>query len=348
MTWSSLIHYFLLGLAAAVILAAIFWITLKAIDVKIEEWRQKRRAHLVHDFVASLDETANGKPLIKRIKASPRIASEIFVEFALMIWGRNLHRLLNIARTANLTSWLNKQLQSGTPQQRRMAAETLRFFDDEKTVAALRHALDDPDMDIRMAAALSLTEIGRAPQLSELLQKLSAGAETHPMQLRQIFQRMADLDRQGILDLALRQKGSFTLRCLAIEALGAMSTDDISPILHLLAQDAHADVRKAAIAATTLLDPPDAAKVISVALSDENWEVRLAAIKAAKHLDLVEAANSVSTLVNDDIWWVRLHAVEAMLDLGELGLSALKQIKALENAKQSTRPESGNRLKAHS
>lgn len=335
MTWLSLIQYVAFGLAGTAIVAAVILIGTKAIRMKTEKWREERRAILVNDFLASLEEMDSTNSLVKRMRASPRIACDIFDELAVMVRGENRTRLLNIAREADLMSWLQKQLRSGRKHARQMAAETLRFFDDEKTVATLRCALDDPDDDVRIAAALSLTEMGRAPQLSELVQQLTVGSQTRSLQLRQIFHRMAAIDRQGIVDLALGRIGNTTLRPLAVETLGTMSANDAGPILRLLVRDKMPQLRKAAIDAIATLALSDSATLIVPALSDENWEVRLAAINATRQLDLVEAVSELGTLAHDDVWWVRLHAIEALVDLGESGVRALMQIKASDDQQSS-------------
>jgi len=45
----------------------------------------------------------------------------------------------------------------------------LRLFDDPVSVNALKKALDDPRADVRLAAALSLAELGRTPPLVVLV-----------------------------------------------------------------------------------------------------------------------------------------------------------------------------------
>ena len=222
-----------------------------------------------------------------------------------------------------MREWLHRRLRVGKHIHRRMAADMLRFFDDDETIAALQRAQDDREEDVRLTATLSLSAIHGGQPLLQILRRFKARMRSRSLRLRQVFERMSQTDQEAALNVALGHFGDDALRPLAIEALGSTVSEQIGMSLVEMTHDPLPSVRRAAIAALGNMALPKMSETVAAALGDESWEVRVAGIEAAKRLDLMDLVPRVSALVEDKVWSVRLRAAEALGKLGDAGIEAL-------------------------
>jgi HEAT repeat protein len=266
----------------------------------------------------------------------PEVASEVLQELLELIRGDNQTRLLKIAEEAGMREWLLRRLRVGKRNHRRLAADMLRFFNDEDTVEALKRALEDPEEDVRLTATLSLSAISGGPSLLPILRRLNAKMHSRSLRIRQIFERLSSTDQAATMNVAIGDFGDDAFRPLAIEALGATVGEQIGLSLVEMAHDPLPSVRRAVIAALGNMALPQVSDAVTSALDDENWEVRMAGIEAAKRLDLLDLVPRLAALVEDKVWSVRLHAAEALGKFGDAGAAALRQLASASDERSRT------------
>jgi HEAT repeat protein len=266
--------------------------------------------------------------LLCDIAAYPHVARDVFAELGEVIRGRSRERLVEIG--GGLAGWLQGQLAHGMPADRRLAAEVLRLFDNDATVAALHRALDDSEADVRLAAALALAELGHSPPLAVLVLRLHAGSREHSLLLRRLFRLIAAQQPTDVMRVAEGSLGPGELRPFAIDALAATGDGAWSGALRVLAFDPDPAVRTAAVTGLAALGQPDVADVLADVMNDPSWNVRAAAVDAARRLDLVELVPAIAQRLDDPVWWVAFRAADALAALGESGLAALRALAASE------------------
>jgi|EndMetStandDraft_5_1072996.scaffolds.fasta_scaffold46539_2 HEAT repeat protein len=331
MNWLVIIYITAVSLALGTFLASLGLVGRRAVYMRVEARHDIRHKALLGDVLEALDEQDFPSALAARMSTLPELASEVLEELLELIRGDNQKRLLQIANEAGMREWLHRRLRVGKKVHRRMAADLLRFFDDEETIQALQRALEDPEEEVRLTATLSLSAIHGGQPLLPILQRFKTRMHSRSLRLRQIFERMSENDQEAALNVALGHFGDDSLRPMAIEALASTAGEQIGGSLVEMAHDPLPSVRKAVISALGNMALPKVSEAVEEALSDESWEVRVAGIEAAKRLDLMDLVPLLSALVEDKVWTVRLHAAEALGKLGDAGMEALRLLSGAQD-----------------
>jgi hypothetical protein len=330
----SLIYGLSVVLALVAVLTAIGVIISRVIRTRLDARRARARDRMLRAILVATDLAEPPADVLREIGATPAVARDIFAELGEIIRGGSRERLVVLGRASGLPVWLQAQLRNGQPQERRYAAEVLRLFDDERTVVALRYALDDNEPEVRLAAALALAELGNAPPVAAIVSRLQAGTDQPTLLLRRLFRLIVAESPHDVIRIADGQLGTAGLRPFAIGALASTGSHEHSALLRVLAFDADLEVRTAALAGLAMLGQPDVADVIRDAMRDPAWQVRVAAINAARRLDLGSLVPDLIGCLDDEIWWVSFRAAEALTALGETGLNALRAIAASETERR--------------
>ncbi len=316
--------------AALAVLIAIAVIVMRIVRTHLEMRRARRKERLLRVILLATELADFPEGVLHAIGKHPAIARDIFAELGEVIRGASRTRLVALGHASGLDLWLHAELTRAQPLGRRLAAEVLRLFDDERTWAALRRAINDADPEVRLAAALALAELGHAPPAAILVAQLAGGTARHSLLLNRLFRLIVAQEPEDVLRIAEGRLGTADLRPFAIEALASTGAYEHSSLLRVLAFDPDLEVRTAALAGLATLGQPDAADVVRDAMCDAAWQVRVAAINAARRLDLGELVPEIVRCLDDEVWWVSFRAAEALTALGESGLKALRDLAASE------------------
>src|SRR4029079_3546752 len=160
------------GFAAAAMLGGVVTIISHALRIRFDRERKLRRDSILRQIIESYDTPGWDLELVKAIGRNPRLSVDLFSELSELIRGDNRERVLLLYKKAGIEQWLFRQLRSGRGEERRLAADTLRFFSADTAIAALTAALDDRDAEVRLTAALSLAQLDALPSVSTLVTKL--------------------------------------------------------------------------------------------------------------------------------------------------------------------------------
>jgi HEAT repeat protein len=326
MTWLVIIYVIALALAFVALVTVLGIVGSRALYRRVDERRAARRKALVGDVLEALDTPEFPSALAARMSTIPEVASEVVEELLELIRGDNQRRLLEIAREAGMRDWLFRRLRVGRRGHRRMAADLLRFFDDEETTQELERAQEDRDEDVRLTATLSLSAIAGMPSHLPILHRFKERMQSRSLRLRHIFERLSQTDQDAALTIALGDFGDDELRPLAIEALGSTVGEQIAMSLVHMAHDPLPSVRRAVISALGSMALPQVTEAVTAALEDDDWEVRMAGIEAAQRLDMHDLVPRLSSMIEDKVWSVRLRAAETLGKLGDTGAQALTRL----------------------
>jgi HEAT repeat protein len=316
-----------LGLTA---LALLGMITLILVRV-IRGWRHAREAELQADMTRALLLAAEGKPTPMLDKQLSRREQSALLDAGIalldLVRGSTALRIVETLARGGATATLERWLGSANPERRAAAAEMLVYFASPGEREILRMALDDPEHDVRLAAAVSLIRLGAAPPLPDLMALL--GGERKPSaRLGQVLEAIFAVRPAEVLALAQSERlGSFA-RAKAIETLAASGLFSMLPALQDLVGSADPDIRTAAIRGLGRLAHPSSGAIITKAFQDEAWFVRAAAAEAIGKIGLYEFAPALTDLAQDKVWWVRFRAGEALAALDAAGRGALRRVVA--------------------
>jgi HEAT repeat protein len=195
-----------------------------------------------------------------------------------------------------------------------------------ETAAALRVALRHRTPEVRLAAALSLADLGMAPSVFDLVDTLHIGSEEQSRLVVELFRRLAPVDYQDILAVAADRSRPELLRLMALESLSDMRKPEVLELLEKMAAEERGDLAAQAIRHLGSLGDASAAPTIAAALKSPDWRVRVQGATAAGRLGLASLAPDLMALLGDDAWWVRHRAGEALGSLSEQGVQSLRAV----------------------
>ncbi len=110
------------------------------------------------------------RPKLARFRPSERrMLVEAGLDAALLMQGPAQERLVAYFRDIGLDKRLRRQARRGHLRARLAAVEALRLFADPETIAVLRRVLRSREMRIWVTALRTLTDLGAAPDILDLL-----------------------------------------------------------------------------------------------------------------------------------------------------------------------------------
>ena len=264
--------------------------------------------------------------------------TDLLVDLISMVRGEEREQFVALASTVNAHHQLVLRLRKGSSRTKVSAAEALSHFSDDYSTNALDHALEDPSKDVRLTAALSLSQSGRAPPLELLIDRLSLGLTENSLLLVTLLQNMMT-DRAAEIE-ALLEKSEIPdrVKAAAVEALAASGRFQVAPSINRLAleTDVASEELGRFLRALGALRHPAGIPAVVKHLDAPTWWVRAAAAEAAGKIGIGDALPQLASLLHDDDWWVRFRAGEALARLGNAGTSKLRELSASQDERSSS------------
>jgi HEAT repeat protein len=311
-------------LAAISMSGTILVIVVHIVRARRERRRQDERLRLSRDILRYLQNPVGDEAVVARMREDYGLAAGLVQELAELITGGQRLLLLTLARSADLDRWLIAELHAHRASRRLAAAEALGLFGSPAAVAALKHALDDRDNDVRIGAALALADLDALPPLATLMEKLALGRRYRPFMLRRLFATIVGKHLEELVAVAEGRLGAASARPYAIEAIGASGHLELADRLAALMSDADPTVRAAVLAAIATLGRSPVPDAVATGLADPASEVRAQAVLAARRLERFDLGARVAALANDDSWWVRLQASGCLAAFQEASVDRLR------------------------
>jgi HEAT repeat protein len=311
-------------LSAAALSIMLMLIVARAISVRRKRKTEAQRRLLVPLL---LGRPGSGAKL-QRGDVSSALLTDLAVELIQMVRGEDKARLTQLAVRARVPHRLLQRLRSRSSRERLAAVESLADFPFEQTVAALRHALDDRNADVRMAAAMSLAAMGEAPPASELIEKLGIGTRESSLLVVGLFEDIAAVRPAEIRAVIEDSACSGPVKAAAIESLSASGDYSLVPTINRLALEAdpHSEELPRYLHSLAEFGHPAGIPAVDRALSLPVPRARAAACEAAGRIGVVPAAGRLAELLDDEDWWVRFRAGEALARLCRPGRDLLAQV----------------------
>lgn len=208
---------------------------------------------------------------------------------------------------------------------RSLACRALARTEGNVGEARLLSALDEPDAEVRAAAAAALGERGTAAAIPALVTRLELVAGLEDLEgedeLVSLTRALVQLSNAGdpavhtriVEMLGQRLDGSPECVRLALAAvLGRIGRADDEKLVGWLLKDPSAGVRRAAVQALARLGHGHASESLRLALADEAASVRIAAARALAASTSERALDDLAGLADDEDPRVRAAAMGAI------------------------------------
>jgi HEAT repeat protein len=225
-------------------------------------------------------------------------------------------QLLRCLRESGLLDLRIYEARQHTGWRRRKALVALGRMRAPEVIPALSHALEDRQVETRMAAVRGLGRLGLPEAAIPILEKVVQGELDVPPTPLQNALLSCCRWRPGILVPYLRKARDDT-RGLLARVLGEIATGDLGEDLLLLAYDPLPDVRAAAARALGEAQPEVALSALGTLATDTEWFVRLRAVVSLGQMRHVRTIPVLIELLCDKTRYVRLRSAMALARLEE-------------------------------
>ncbi len=296
--------------------------------------RAERRREVVRRALTELTLGYLGDTVsLEEIRASPAarrplVARAVITELSQMMRGHHIDRLAHLGREIGIVDNLLKELGHRRTARRANAARDLAMYREQRVIDSLMKALDDPEVDVHLAAADTLVQLDAIESVGDFIARLGIGYHLDSRALMKIFRRLAPGRIDQFIAL-LESDAPDPVKVLLLDALG--ESGDYSALNAMLrsAMEGSVQVRSEALRALSHLEHPGALPAVQRGLADPAWEIRAQAAKCAGRIILPETIDTLASLLSDEQWWVRLRSAESLSKLGPQGLQILEDAQAM-------------------
>ncbi len=283
--------------------------------------RKQLQAALIQ-FTADEDEAA----LVGRIKATlPDVVVDVSSEFLDLLRGEERRQIEAILERTGVPTFVRRVLREGNDAKRLHAAELAIAFPAPETLDALHNAMADPSREVRIAAAISLAQLGALPDLGTTLKRIGPRGQ-RSRRLIELFQEISPSRADELKNLAADQTAPTFVRAAAVDALSLSGDYQLIPFYEEMASSASSEIAASAIRALGRCGHPASAQRLLAALESGDWEVRAEAAEAIGRIGVTDAAEPLLALMNDDEWTVRYAAAKTLKGMGEQGTAMLQRL----------------------
>jgi HEAT repeat protein len=316
--------YASLALVAVSIAVMLLLVLRRVVRQRLDRHSEALRAEASATLLAYLEGKATTADILHSAGGRIGIVTDLVFQMRELVRGQDAARLVEAARGLGGFEQAAKRLRSRNPAVRAEAVRRLAMYGTE-AAPLLGELLGDRNAGVRIAAAIELTILDRAPSIAILADALRLGDVAYSEDHRRIFRPAAAADPAQAVTLLEDQWTPEAVRLLLLDGLAQAGALQALPALCAEVQHGSPAVRAEALRALATLGHPAAAPVVLDALHDPHWWVRAQAANAVRRIGIVEATATLGDLLDDEQWWVRFRAAEALCTLGSEGQEALKE-----------------------
>lgn len=223
------------------------------------------------------------------------------------------------------------QLHSRHWEKRLRGAEALGYIGDEDAVPALMKALQDDVLLVRFAAAESLARLGCQDAVEPILHSLDVAGDVSQRRVAEIIMMLDARSTEPILSILQSPSVSENSLGIAARVSGLLKIHRACPALRNLLLHQSKNVRLSAarsLGSVATHGDMEVIEAISSLGDDASWEVRCNVMSALGKLRATKEIPLLLKGLSDPQWWVRHNAAEALHQLGEPGITALRESEA--------------------
>ena len=236
-------------------------------------------------------------------------------------------RLLSVIPDCHCDFVISKELQklkSGKWLERLDAMTYLPFIAPGSMVTqSLLNGLDDEYLDVRLAAALSLSELNDPVAIEPILNSLALQGSWPIERLIEIILRFDDRAIPILIHYLNDPLASESGIQVAIAVLGNKKASASISSLTIFTSHQNLEIRVESYRSLGLIGDVTSMPIILDGMLDQHWEVRAICAKALRYFPGVAGINALQLGLIDKVWWVRFNCASSLGSLGIDGKEAL-------------------------
>ena len=187
----------------------------------------------------------------------------------------------------------------------------------------LLHGLEDEYLDVRLAAALSLSGLNDPVAIRPILASLALQGAWPIERLIEIILRFDDRAVPTLMKYLGNPSASESGIQVVIAVLGHKKARASVSILIPFTSHGNLEIRVETYRALGLIGDESTLPMILGGMLDDQWEVRAICSKALKRFPGTASINMLQLGLTDKVWWVRFNCASSLASLGNNGKEAL-------------------------
>ncbi len=294
--------------------------------------RNRMRPRMQRALAAYLDNRAPLAMTVPALATDRKLALELMLDVASTRGGTVQQQLQPVFEHFDFEKAELQELTHRDYVRRVRAAIHLGYLGSDAAIPAVLGALQDEKLEVRLAAAQSLVQLGHASAAIPIVEAIALPG-------RWAQQRATDLlyglgpAVVPVLEQFLANAGEETTPAMcvaAINAIGMHARGAASAPIRDALHSEHAEIRVAAARAVGGIGDVTVTDKLIEALRDDSWEVRSQAATSLGKLRPGSAQGfaaiaALDSAMSDSVWWVRFNAANALAELGTIGMQALQR-----------------------
>lgn len=294
-------------------------------------WNNFLRSRMLPILQEYLAGRESGEAVLHELKRDREMALECLVETASGLPPGERQRLRPFFEPFKFEDELLDEVRGWNPVKCIHAATRLGFTGNRENIPALVQALSDDMLDVRLAAARALAQLGATETVAQILRALALPGTLPQQNTTEIIYGMGQGAIEPLLTFlrANRKNGEASTLAVAVRVLGLLKATEAAPEIMALLNHPDSEVRLNSARALGLIGTHKAVVALCQRAGDTVWEVRSSAVQALGRIKDAMSIPILTRALGDQAWWVRFNAAQALFELGEAGIDALKNTLAI-------------------
>ncbi len=322
----TVIAYAALALTISAVGLSFSAVMMRLINSRREARTDQIRSHMLQVLKRFLEGKVGQEDAAREMRKNRKLAIEMLIGVATELPTAERERLHVFFRTLEFDEREEAVLFNRNWLRRARAASELGLAGHRDSIPELLAALDDPTLDVRLAAAHSLAQIKAPEAVVPILHSLTLHPHWPVQRAAEILYEMGPCAIDPLVTFLDSHKYAEPPVLVAVRALGMLKGVKGAALAVEFLRHPDSELRRtAACALGQIGDVALARTPLIEALSDPVWEVRCMAAQALGRLGDVAAVRPLAHALGDAAWWVRFNAAESLYQLGEAGIQAMRQ-----------------------
>lgn len=259
-------------------------------------------------------------------KKDYHIFGEFIERYLVDLRGTDYDKLIILLQEMKFGKLKIKQLYQKSEWERAYSANFLGIIGYKASISDLEKLLEDSSPITAFFVAKSLLILGGPSQFSTIMGILNNRQDFNSEKMRGILFIYGKTDSKGLIELLESSELSSLIIIDIVHVLAQLGVFEAGDqLLHLGKHTQHEEIKIACIKALGELSILKAADFMINNLKNDNWVIRSQAAKNLGKISDEKVIKQLSSILEDHNYWVKYHSAGAIAELGESGISFLKE-----------------------
>ena len=259
-------------------------------------------------------------------KKDYHIFGEFIERYLIDLRGTDYDKLIALLQEMEFGGLKTKQLQAKSEWERAYASHFLGTIDYRVSIPDLEKLLDDPYQIVAFFAAQSILRLGGYDRFSTIINVLNQRQDFSTDKMKELLLIYGEADPKGLIELLKQARLSKQIIIDTVSVLTQLNVFDAGEQLLYLAEHTYDDeIKIACIKALGELSILNATNFMIKNLQNDDWVIRSQAARNLGKIGDKKVIPELSSVLEDGNYWVKYHSASAIAELGESGVSFLKE-----------------------